>query len=184
MGFHGGFGQAEPFGDLGVGQAGGDLGEDLAFPRGQLFHLGRQRRPGAAARVGQVRQERGEQPPGDGGRDDGVAAGDRADRGQQVVRRDVLEQEAARAGPQPGVGVLVEVERGQDEHPGGAGGGGDAAGGLDAVRSRHPHVHQHHVRVRGLHQAQRGGAVAGLADHLHVVLGVQDLWGTKSLPGL
>ena len=52
--------------------------------------------------------------------------------------------------------------------------GDDAAGGLDAVHPGHPHVHQHHVRVLGLHQPQRGGAVAGLADHRHVVLGVKD----------
>jgi hypothetical protein len=32
VGFHGGLGQHEPGGDLGVGQAGRDLGEDLAFP--------------------------------------------------------------------------------------------------------------------------------------------------------
>ena len=41
VGLYGSLGQAEPLGDLGVGQAGRDLGEDLAFPRGQLLHLGR-----------------------------------------------------------------------------------------------------------------------------------------------
>ena len=67
-------------------------------------------------------------------RDHGVAAGDRADRGHQLGRRGVLEQEAAGAGAQRGEGVLVQVERGQDEHLGRAGAGHDPPGRLDAVQ--------------------------------------------------
>src|SRR5215469_10610379 len=111
VGLDGCLGQEEPLGDLGVGVAGGDLDEDLAFPHGQLAQLGRFRGGGGGA--GQVGQERVEEPAGDGGGDDRVPAGDGADRRQQVRRRDVLEQEAAGTGAQPGVGVLVEVEGGE-----------------------------------------------------------------------
>src|SRR3984957_4906834 len=52
-----------------------------------------------------------------GGRpEDGVAGGDGPDRGDQAGGLGVLEQEAAGAGPQPGVDVIVKVEGGQDQH--------------------------------------------------------------------
>ena len=41
-----------------------------------------------------------------------------ANRGQQIVGVDVLEQEAAGAGPEGVEDVLVEVEGGEDDHPG------------------------------------------------------------------
>jgi len=53
---------------------------------------------------------------GDGRRDQGVAGGDDVDGGDQLLRRDVLEQEAAGAGAERIVDVLVEVERGEHEH--------------------------------------------------------------------
>jgi hypothetical protein len=46
-----------------------------------------------------------------------VSAGDGADRGEQLLRRVVLEDEAARAGAEGRVDVLVEVERRQDQDP-------------------------------------------------------------------
>ncbi len=86
----------------------------------------------------------------------------------------VLEQEAARPGPQRRERVLVQVERGQHEHAHLRVLGGEPLGRLDAVHPGHPHVHQHHVGVQRAHLGQRRGAVARLADHLQVVLGVQD----------
>ncbi len=50
------------------------------------------------------------------GRRDRFPRRDRAHRGQQVLGEGVLEQEAAGAGAQRGVDVLVQVEGGQDEH--------------------------------------------------------------------
>ena len=72
--------------------------------------------PAAGCRLRKPVGEAVEQPPGDARGDDGVARRDGADAGEQVARRHVLEQEAARAGAQAGEGVLVEVERGQDQH--------------------------------------------------------------------
>ena len=57
-----------------------------------------------------------DQAPGDRGREQRAAVGDDADRGQQLVLGGVLEQEAARAGAQRLVDVLVEVEGGEHEH--------------------------------------------------------------------
>ena len=59
----------------------------------------------------------GQQPAGDARRHDGVSAGDRAYRREQIGRRSVLQQEAARSGPQRRVDVLVEVEGGEDDDP-------------------------------------------------------------------
>jgi hypothetical protein len=67
-------------------------------------------------------------------------------------------------GAQRVVDVLVEVERGQHEHPGAQAGQPDPAGGLDAVHSRHAHVHQRHVRAQAACQLDRLGAVARLAE--------------------
>src|SRR5690606_2757731 len=43
---------------------------------------------------------------------------------------------------------------------------------LDAVHPRHAYVHQHDVRAGHRQTLERLGAVAGLADDLHVVLAV------------
>src|SRR6202020_2290943 len=104
---------------------------------------------------------------------DGVAGRDGADGGDQVGGLGVLEQEAAGAGSQAGVDVVVEVEGGQDQHLGRQPGGHDVASRLDAVVAGHPDVHEHHVGTqRGAH-GDGGGPVGGLADHLDVVFGVE-----------
>ncbi len=88
--------------------------------------------------------------------------------------RDVLEQETAGARPERGEDVLVEIEGGEDEDPGIAPRRGDAPGRLDPVHRGHPHVHQHDVGRELGRQGDRGGAVAGLADDLQVLLRVED----------
>ena len=45
------------------------------------------------------------------------------------------------------------------------------AGGLQPVHDRHPHVHQHHVRVELAGGGHRLRAVGGVADHQQVRLG-------------
>jgi hypothetical protein len=57
----------------------------------------------------------GDEPLQHRGRHERLAAGDRLDRLDQPRAVDVLEQEAARAGPQRLVDVLVEVEGGEHE---------------------------------------------------------------------
>src|ERR1019366_10325705 len=70
-------------------------------------------------------------------------------------------------------GVLVEVERGEHQHPGPVTGPADVPVRLDAVEPGHSHVHHHDVGGRGSQQFSRGLPVAGLADHGHVVLCVE-----------
>ena len=131
---------------------------------------------GGSAGVGRRRRRRwpGElldETAGDAGRDQRVARRDHADRGQDVLQRHVLDQEAARAGPQRGVHVIVIVERGEHDDPGRPGPGAprrDHLGGLDAVHAGHPDVHDHHVGPGLPGELDRLGAGAGLADDVEV----------------
>ncbi len=90
-------GQVQGRGDLAVGPAGGELGEDGPFPVGQLAEQGVLAL--LPARIGQQGRELVDQPPGRGGSQDRVARGDRADGGEQLGGRGVLEQEPAGARP-------------------------------------------------------------------------------------
>ncbi len=58
-------------------------------------------------------------------------------------------------------GVLVDVEGGQDQDPG-LGTVDDAAGRLDPVHPRHPHVHEDDISLHPGRQLDSGGAVVGL----------------------
>jgi hypothetical protein len=120
-----------------------------------------------------VLAERLDQPAGHRRCHDRVAAGDGPHAGQQLSRRGVLEEEAAGAGPEGRVDVLVEVEGGQDEDVGRGPGGDDPAGGFDAVHVRHPHVHQDHVGLERPSRRQRSDAVAGFTDDLDVGLALE-----------
>ena len=164
----------EPLGDLGVGQALGHEQQHLPFA------VGERRQPRLVVGPGgELPGEPVEQPPGDPRRDHGVAAGDRPDRGQQLLGRRVLEQEAAGPGLQRGERVLgLGVEGGQHEHPGRPLRVAQIAR-VASTPSMHRHPDVHHARRRpacrrAAAQPQRLGAVAGLADHLHVRLGGQD----------
>jgi hypothetical protein len=85
--------------------------EHLALPWRQLPELrrGRLERVGAGGEVL-------DQPAGDRGREEGVAAMNDADRLEQPLAGGVLEQEPRGAGAERTEDVLVEVERGQHEH--------------------------------------------------------------------
>jgi signal transduction histidine kinase len=84
--------------------------------------------------------------------------------------------------PQPGldrlddllgrVDVLVEVEGGEDDDPGYGAGSDDAAGRLDAVEHRHPHVHERDIGRQARDSGDRVLPVGGLPDHLEVRLAV------------
>src|SRR5450631_2674261 len=81
-----------------------------------------------------------------------------------------LQQEAAGTSAQPRVGVLVEVERGQEKHPRRRPGGDDSAGGLDAVHHRHPDVEQDHIWRQSRREFDGGGAIAGFTTHRQVIV--------------
>ena len=104
---------------------------------------------------------------GDGGGEEGVSSGDDADRGEQLFGWVVLEHEAAGAGAERFVDVVVEVESCQDRgsarfcRPRGS------SRRLEAVQLGHADVHRGR---RGPERAviARLEAVAGLGDHLDV----------------
>jgi hypothetical protein len=67
------------------------------------------------------------------------------DRRDELLRRGVLEQEAARAGAQPVVDVLVEIDGREDEDARGGFHRREAPGRLEPVDVGHPDVHQRDV---------------------------------------
>jgi hypothetical protein len=157
-------------GDLGVGQPAGDQLEDLPLPVGEALE--------ALERVGGAGWgEPGElldHPAGDRGGQQRVPGGDHPDRADELLGRGALEQEAARACREGLIHVLVQVEGGQDHHPGPRARRQELLGGLQAVQVRHPDVHQHHLGPQPPGGGDRLDAVAGLAHHLDVGLGLQD----------
>ena len=160
-------------GDLRVRHALAHEHEDLFLARGQ--RVDPRVRAGLGRRV-RARQRGGEHlqhPLGDARRDDRLPGGHGADRLGELGGPSVLEQEAGGPGAQPGEGVLVQVEGGQDEHARARALLGDALGGLDAVHTRHAHVHEDDVGVQGPGLGQGGGPVGGLADDSDVLLGLQ-----------
>jgi hypothetical protein len=88
-------------GDLGVGLAAADQGQHLLLAFGQALDLSP--RLGRLGPVGEL----GHEAAGDDRRDQRVADGDHADRGQDVLQRHVLDQEPARPGAQRGVGKAL-----------------------------------------------------------------------------
>jgi len=154
----------QPGSDLGVGQPGSHLNEDLPLPLGELGQVGRRGTGG-----GQQRHEPVDQPPGGRRCDDGIASVHRTDREQQLGRRHVFQQEAAGPRLEPGECVLVQVERGQHQQPRLLPGGADPPGRLDPVQPRHPHVHHHDVG-RPQHRAAEQGRLH--ADRIQAVHGM------------
>jgi hypothetical protein len=106
--------------------------------------------------------------------EDGVAAGDAADGGDQIGRRRVLQQEAAGARLEPGEDVFVEVEGGENDDLAVRARGGDGGGRGDSVQARHPDVHQHHVGPQGRRHRDAGRPVGGFPGDLDVRFGFQD----------
>ncbi len=162
----------ERAGDLGVAQPASHEAEHVDLALGEPLQDGGRRGVGRR----QSRGEPVEQSPGDARGDHGVTAGHYSDGRHQVVRRHVLEEESARTGTQRLDDVFVEVERGEDQHPGVPRrvAVDDAPRRLDAVHARHSHVHEHHVRLQRAHGVEGLQAVRGLADHGDVRLGLQD----------
>ena len=156
--------------DLGVRQPGGEQPEYLDLSRGQQGERFRQARWSAGR--GEVLDEA----LGDGRGEEGVvpAGGDHCV--GELLGREVLEQEAVRAGPEGVVDVLVEVESGEDDDAGIRGGrfGPDEAGGLDAVEAGHADVHEDHVRADLAGQCYGLCSVGGLAGDLDAGLAFEN----------
>jgi hypothetical protein len=116
-----------------------------------------------------------DQPLGDRGRDQRLAGGEGVDRGDELLGRSVLEQEAARASPQRLVDVLVEVECRQDQHRGrGLSVGEDPAGCLEPVQVGHLDVHQDDVGTAPARELDGVAPVDRLADDVEVGLQLED----------
>ncbi len=107
---------------------------------------------GPGSRTG-LRGELGDQPAGDRGSDQPLAARDRADRLQEGARLGVLQQEPGGARAQRPEDVLVEVEGGEDEYVGQLL-VDDLAGGRDAVEPGHLDVHQDEIRPESTGRAR------------------------------
>ena len=108
----GGVADDEFAGDVGVREAAGDEPQHFELARGQL---GERRGLFALGRPACVVLD---QPARDRGREERVAGGDHADGLSELVGAGVLEQEAAGAGAEGLVDVVVEVERRQDQDAG------------------------------------------------------------------
>ena len=94
---------------------------------------------------------------------------------QQLGRLGVLDQEAAGAGLERFVDVLVTFEGGEDQDfdAGHALVGTDPPGCLQTIDAGHPDVHQHDVGAMLACERDGLGAVFGLTDDFDVVSGVQ-----------
>src|SRR5699024_2277859 len=128
-------------------------------------------------RAGTPRRELRDHPPGDAGGEQRIARGDHPHGMDQLLRRRVLEQEAAGPRLQGVVHVVVDVEGGEHQDPWWGRGGEarcpDALGRLDPVHLRHAHVHEDHVRSEPRRPCDRLPAVGHLPDHAQVLLCVE-----------
>ena len=105
---------------------------------------------------------------GRGRAEERVPGRDDADRVHQLRRLDVLEEEAARAGADGGVDVLVEIERRQHEDARARPALDELPCRLDAVEVRHAHVHEDDVGVELARELERLHAVGRFAHELEV----------------
>src|ERR1039457_6675013 len=107
-------GNEEPLRYLAVRQPVRDQDQYLVLPLGEVIETRRRRSlPGR-----QHRRELVDEPPGGGWRYHGIAGVHRPDREQQLVGRDILQQEAAGPRLERGERVLIEVEGGEHENAG------------------------------------------------------------------
>jgi hypothetical protein len=107
VGLHGGLGDDRGAPDPGVGTAAGNLDENVALSLGESAEGTRR-----LGRLG-VAPELLDHSPGHCRVEQCITGGDGADRTDQRLGRRALQQEAARAGAESLVHVVVDVERGQ-----------------------------------------------------------------------
>src|SRR6266536_2546774 len=166
----------EPLRDLVVRESFGYQSHDLALTFGETVQF----RNGS--RSPSTRRELRDEPSRHAGGEQRVATRDGPHSRDQLRRLGVLDQEAAGAGAKRLEDVFVQVEGGQhhDAHIVKPLVGDDVLGGGQAVAPRHADVHQHDVgdELPGLRRRFR--TVGCLADHLDVLLCVEQR--TQSRP--
>ena len=119
---------------------------------------------------------------GGGGSHDRVAGVHMVDRSHELLQGRVFEEEAAGARPDRLIGVLIEVEGGQDDDSGAAGSAlDDGACRLDPVHPRHAHVHEDDVRLDPLDQIDGGASILRFPDDFDALLGLQQHAETESV---
>ena len=91
----------------------------------------------------------------------------------ELATTGVLEQEPARPRLHRPVDVLVEVEGREHEDSGPAAPAYELRGRLDPVNYRHPHIHEHDVRIDTSRRGKRLAAVADLPRHAEIRLGLE-----------
>ena len=108
------------------------------------------------------------------GCDQTIAGCDCAYACDELIARDVFEQEPTGAGLERSVEVLVEVKRGQDQDPRRKAAGDDSASGFDPVEVRHAHIQKRDVWPCVSGKVDGFDPVCGLAHHGDVGLVFQD----------
>ena len=163
-----------------IGQSAGDARQDLALASGQVLQG-----PKPVITVVDHRGWEGEvldESAGGGGSHDRVAGVHMVDRSHELLQGGVLEEEAAGARPDRLIGVLIEVEGGQDDHPRAAGSAlDDGARRVNPVHPRHAHVHEDDVRLDPLDQVDGGASVPCFPDDFDALLGLQQHAETESV---
>ena len=112
---------------------------------------------------------------GDRGIEQVLTGGDPPDRVDEVVRADLLQQVASRAGEDRLEQRLVVGERREDEARGPRVQRADVAAGLDAVALLQADVEHGDIRVERVHASHRLLGGGRLADDLDVALGLEQV---------
>ena len=165
MRFHGRLTDEQVGRDLGIAHAASDALQHLTLACGQRLECRRRCLPHRG-----TLDECVDQPPCDGRRQQRVTGGDGPHGAGELVSTDVLEQETRRSRTQRFVDVLVEIERGHDQHTNGVTATEHAARCFEAVEPRHANVHQDDVGSLGVHDLQRLESVRRLAHDIDVRL--------------
>jgi hypothetical protein len=162
----GGLADIELFAYLHVREAARDEAEDLSLPLAELVDLFPRNGPRDADKLLY-------HPLRDSGGEKRISAGHRAYGGDQLLGRVVLEDEAARPGPEGLVDLLIQIERGEDEHPCRAIRRQDASGRFEAVELGHADIHRDDGGMNTRSLVDRLETVACLGDDLDVVFAGQ-----------
>src|SRR5437899_2002110 len=153
--------------DLAIVEAASHQDEHLALPIGES--------PDEGPVDARARSNLGlDKPTGAGWSQKRIPGGDQPDGRHQVFGRRVLEDEAARSGAEGLVDVLVCVKCGHDEDPECRVLIDHLPGRREAVESRHPDVHEHHLRAVTPSRDQSVLSIDSLADHFNVGLALED----------
>ena len=168
VGFDGFDGDDELLGDLAVGEAVGDEGEDFAFAFGEAVEAV------AGFAFGGALHVVAEDVAGDGGGEVGFAGGGGADAFDKFFGGGVLENVAAAAGAEDFVEVGVIVVHGEGDDADGGEEVVDASGGGDAVEFGHADVHDDDLGLEFFGEGDGFEAVFGFADDFEVGFGVEE----------